>query len=644
MAERTMLVGKEIGPFFIERELGSGAMGSVYKAVNRKNGQHVALKFIALGLLANETAVKRFEREAKILKRLRHPNIVRLIADGHYNKTPFIVMEYVEGVSLDRVLARRDVFPWDEVVALGRQLCDALQHAHEKGIIHRDLKPSNVMILKDGTVKLTDFGIAKDTDFTALTGANSTVGTAAYMSPEQCKGERNLSKKSDLYSMGVMFYELLTGRKPFIAESPIDMFQQHVTKQPERPSRLVLGIPVWLDTLVCQLLEKKPELRPFDAAMVKKVLGEVAEKVAEQRSAGVDAVTARATDRVAGPADETDRAAGRTLRAAVSKKKPRPQKSVPLGERKWLRATGLVAALAAVVGVIAWATKPPSTEQLYVQAKAALDAKDSDRALDAIGRYLSRPDAPADARALELRDARERLMVEKRERQLFNRFYSPYSLKPEDEGQKLAFQAIQYENDGKLDVAGDVWREMASKFRNAEGPEVAVYGWLGRKKLADLASLPTREQRLKEVLDQEHALVPPERRPQLSPVEQGCFEALRYQSFGDLPAAFARWDRVRDNYLKDLDARPWAVLAAGHVRQLQPAAGTGGAGEKDERLKLLQAQLERAKAIPANSDATDRRTAVSICRDLIALYGEYPDPKVSAFAQQASQFLKSRGW
>src|SRR5256885_2254042 len=152
-----MFVGKEIGPFHIERELGCGAMGTVY-----------------------------------------------------------------------RVLARRGAFPWDEVVAIGRQLCEALRHAHDKGIIHRDLKPSNLMVLKDGTVKLTDFGIAKDTDVTALTAANNTVGTAAYMSPEQCKGERNLTHKSDLYSMGVMFYELLTGRKPFLAESPIDMFQAHV--------------------------------------------------------------------------------------------------------------------------------------------------------------------------------------------------------------------------------------------------------------------------------------------------------------------------------------------------------------------------------------------------------------------------------
>ena len=122
-----------------------------------------------------------------------------------------------------------------------------MQHAHEHGIVHRDLKPSNLMILADGTLKLTDFGIAKDLDRTALTEANCTVGTAAYMSPEQCKGERNLTHKSDLYSMGVMFYELLTGRKPFNAENAMDMFLQHCNAEVERPSRIVLDIPVWLD-------------------------------------------------------------------------------------------------------------------------------------------------------------------------------------------------------------------------------------------------------------------------------------------------------------------------------------------------------------------------------------------------------------
>src|SRR5207244_2745486 len=136
-------------------------------------------------------------------------------------------MDYVQGESLDKTLARRDRFSWEEVVTLGQQLCSALQHAHDKGVIHRDLKPSNLMVLADGTLKLTDFGIAKDLDVTALTEAHCTVGTASYMSPEQCRGQA-LTHKSDIYSLGIVFYELLTGKKPFVSENVMDMFMMHV--------------------------------------------------------------------------------------------------------------------------------------------------------------------------------------------------------------------------------------------------------------------------------------------------------------------------------------------------------------------------------------------------------------------------------
>src|SRR5207248_11801215 len=192
------------------------------------SGQAVAIKVIALNLLSNETALRRFMHEAKILEQLRHPNVVRLFGTGKYKKMPYFAMEYVEGESLDRVLERRDRFTWEEVVALGKHVCAALEHAHAQQIVHRDLKPSNLMVLSNGVVKLTDFGIAKGQDLTALTGDRHTVGTAAYMSPEQCRGEKTLTAKSDLYSLGVVFYELLTGRKPFNAESPIDMFMLHV--------------------------------------------------------------------------------------------------------------------------------------------------------------------------------------------------------------------------------------------------------------------------------------------------------------------------------------------------------------------------------------------------------------------------------
>src|SRR5947209_7975910 len=355
-----MLIGQQLGPFAIEKELGSGAMGAVYLGRYLKTGQRVAVKVMAPGLGSNERAVARFEREAAILKQLKHPNIVRLFGSGRSHKTVYYAMEYIEGESMDHVMERRGRYTWEEVVTLGQQLCQALQHAHEQGIVHRDLKPSNLMMCRDGTLKLTDFGIAKDLDVTQLTSANCTVGTASYMSPEQCRGERDLTYKSDLYSLGCVLYELLTGRKPFLAENAMDMFLQHCQGTFERPSRLVLDIPVWLDTLVCQMLEKKPEQRPRDAEMVSQVLGSIAEKVTAQQSAGVDAARKRMTDRSQGDTrpDQDDKQTARLLLDGKFRVKRR-KKVKPVYERKWFQALVLSALLVLTVTVIAWIVVPP---------------------------------------------------------------------------------------------------------------------------------------------------------------------------------------------------------------------------------------------------------------------------------------------
>src|SRR5262249_46754686 len=180
-----MLVGQKLGPFLIEKELGSGAMGTVYRGRHEKTGQMVAIKVMSPSVSSSAQSLARFEREAAILKQLKHPNIVRYFGASRAGKVLFYAMEYLEGETLADMLERGDRLTWETVISIGQQLCLALQHAHDQGIVHRDLKPSNLMILPDGTLKLTDFGIAKDLDESQLTGTNATVGTASYMSPEQ---------------------------------------------------------------------------------------------------------------------------------------------------------------------------------------------------------------------------------------------------------------------------------------------------------------------------------------------------------------------------------------------------------------------------------------------------------------------------
>ena len=362
-----MQPGQRVGPFEIEKQLGSGAMGAVYLARYRKTGQHVAIKVMLAGMAGNTTALARFEREAEVLKQLSHRNIVKFYIASHFEGSPYYAMEFIEGEPLDLTLERKGRFTWEEMVEVGKQICAALKHAHDQGIVHRDLKPSNLMTTADGTLKLTDFGIAKDLDVTQLTAANCTVGTASYMSPEQCKGERNLTHKSDLYSLGVVLYELLTGQKPFKAETTMDMFLAHVQGKFERPSRIVLDIPVWLDNLVCQLLEKLPEHRPFDATMVAGSLDQVAEKMVAQRSAGVDAAAARYVDKTTHRTSvlktRDDKTAARSLlggiRGIQRKQKQRIERNYG-----WLKAGAILIALIGLGFVFYQVMKPPAADLL----------------------------------------------------------------------------------------------------------------------------------------------------------------------------------------------------------------------------------------------------------------------------------------
>src|SRR4029077_4995551 len=259
MAER------QLGPFLVGEKLGVGGMGVVYRATYTKTGQVVALKLLSVELSGKPRLGARFERELAILKRLKHPNIVPCFGGGKFGEQHFLAMELIEGGTLATELKKRNKLSWGEVIPLGLPICSALEHAHEHGIIHRDLKPSNLLRTKDGKLKLADFGIARDTDATALTAAGKTVGTFAYMAPEQIRGNPPVTAQTDLYALGCVMYELLTGAPPFAAETAGELLYLHIEKKPVRVSTFALDCPVWLDTLLQQLLEKEPEKRPRDA-------------------------------------------------------------------------------------------------------------------------------------------------------------------------------------------------------------------------------------------------------------------------------------------------------------------------------------------------------------------------------------------
>jgi len=270
----------KVGPYAIERRLGAGGMGTVYLGRHHDSGRLAAIKVLALAFANQEGAIERFLREADAMRQLGGPHIVALFDNGTDTETEqlYFAMEYVEGETLaDRIRAEKRL-PWEQAVDIALQICAALKVAHAAGVVHRDLKPSNLLIGKDGTVKLTDFGVAQIFATTRLTVTGGIIGTAEYMSPEQAAGQR-ATKKSDLYSLGAVLYVMLTGRPPFTGKTPVDIIRKHATHRFDLPSLYEPSIPRVLEEVVCKLLEKNPDERFPDANVVMLRLKEVVRRV-----------------------------------------------------------------------------------------------------------------------------------------------------------------------------------------------------------------------------------------------------------------------------------------------------------------------------------------------------------------------------
>lgn len=274
--------------FELGHVLGVGTVGTIYEAFDTVNSSRVALKCLSTAVSRDALIEARFAREMVILDKLSHPNIVKYYGGGKHDEQLFFAMELLTGGSLKQAIERSGSFTWLEVATCGVQICSALQYAHNHGIIHRDLKPSNLLFDDTGTLKLVDFGIARDTHEADLTSSGLTVGSQLYMSPEQISGSENITGKTDLYSLGVVMYELMTGRPPFRGENFAQLFQQHLTKPPQPPSQLAPQVPPALDRMIMQLLAKAPDDRPFNARAIQGELLELMNQQVLGESSGAD--------------------------------------------------------------------------------------------------------------------------------------------------------------------------------------------------------------------------------------------------------------------------------------------------------------------------------------------------------------------
>ena len=251
------------GRYRVLKKLGSGGMADVYCALDQQLGRQVALKLLYRHFAADEQFVERFRREASSAAGLQHPNIVGIYDRGEWDGTYYIAMEFIEGRTLKDVIRERGPAPSEAAVDIVLQILRAARFAHQRGVVHRDIKPHNVLIDDDGRVKVADFGIAR-AGASDMTETGLIMGTSQYLSPEQAQG-KPVDARSDLYSIGIVLYELLTGRVPFDAESPVAVALKQVSEVPVPPRELNPEIPPALDAVVLRALEKVPAQRFADA-------------------------------------------------------------------------------------------------------------------------------------------------------------------------------------------------------------------------------------------------------------------------------------------------------------------------------------------------------------------------------------------
>jgi tRNA A-37 threonylcarbamoyl transferase component Bud32 len=363
------------GRYALGSLLGGGGMAQVYLAHDEVLGRDVALKILR-EQYTDEEFVERFRREAKNAAALNHPNIVQIYDQGQTEDgTYYIAMEYVPGETLKSRINSEGRLDPGEAAGIASRVADALSVAHERGIVHRDIKPQNVLLTPSGEAKVADFGIARAASSKTVTETNLVLGTAAYMSPEQVSGER-AGPASDLYSLGVVLYEMLTGELPYQAEDPIATAMKHLDEPPRHPREANPAVPEALDALTTKLLAKKPEDRYPGAAELTEDLRRVRDglsPLAVERGE-------QATTRLPQDAEQT-----RTAPTVLA-----PGPSAPASSRRRSALLTLLALLlgAVLLGGLAWALSRGSAEQVEVPRVVGLSTDEAQQRLEGAGLEL----------------------------------------------------------------------------------------------------------------------------------------------------------------------------------------------------------------------------------------------------------------
>jgi serine/threonine protein kinase len=445
------------GPFALEDRLGDDPACSVYRALHLQQRKMVALKVFAAPLVASSPAARAaLVREVEILKKLQHPNIARCFGGLLEDSQGCIAWELVEGETLSALLARRGRLSWETVVEYAMQISSALEHAHAAGVVHQDLTPEKILVAPNDQIKVIDFRCDRATNPTCASSQRRTVERARYLSPEQLRGDTALNHKADLYMLGCMMFEMLVGHPPFDASTIDELAQLHQDVKPPRVDALVLDCPVWLDSLIGQLLDPDPLRRPYSASAVTTALAETHKKMAAKTS-----VLEHAAGGFSALQRTTDQTLARDLlrkarRESVAKKKSQSEKP-PFWESAWFLALCLVL-LGGTVGT--WLLWPRSEEWYFTRAVQLMEAEDDTQWQQAKDRYLvpmlkefpngkHRDAAQAYIDQVDMANAEKGMRLRAR-----------VGLEPRSEGERLYAEASRFEKFGDRITALEQYESM----------------------------------------------------------------------------------------------------------------------------------------------------------------------------------------
>jgi len=479
-ARQILRLQKREGPidgYALQQRIGSGGMGTVYRALQKSLGRTVAIKVLAPHAAAHESHRKRFIQEARLLAQLQHPNLVQCFDIGESNQHVFIVMEFVQGRNTRELLLHNGPFDEEEGLRIMVEILRAMVHYDLKDIIHRDIKPENIMVAENGRAKLADLGLSKQlTNDLYITKVGKTLGTPYYISPELAKGQSDIDIRSDLYSLGATFYHLFAGSPLFTGDSSAEILTKHVREAPERPSKRNDKLSKSLDRFMLRLLEKKRDRR---YQTPEEVIDD-AERILA--GTGVDASPLRRRSTSATSGVKSVSAVSKRDRSAASARhnaKRRRKKSSPLTQKKALGAAALLL-LGLVIGIIIGMSTSPGSDDASLESLLAADpgqaladteewASGGDNSIEAIRRWTLILNTGRLSEALKKRaerglDRAKRSLEEEANRYLERMRTKAFELSDGDRDDEARRLVAEFPKEYRKTVAYKGWKVLKSEF------------------------------------------------------------------------------------------------------------------------------------------------------------------------------------